>query len=267
MAGDGDEEAVRLHAWQVAFLGREVGDELIRFGDEAVVDAGAVEPDDGAAVPIGCVVALWGGAVTDFGEGTERHECPAFRDGTNVGLSLEFPARAGEALGEELLQEGLFQFGGQRQQPLLLLHRPLHHAQHRRDLLLFGERWVFQCEPFEIVSGDTLDRCAALVRGNLLLESFRAQLICEKAKIVFLTIHENTRQILIDCEIEAVDGHVSDANTRSENEAILWNDARGRPTHRVLGNELFARRQKQRRSYPLTGDPWHVAFPKGLIFR
>ena len=31
------------------------------------------------------------------------------------------------------------QFGGQRQQPLLLLHRPLHPAQHRRDLPLLGE--------------------------------------------------------------------------------------------------------------------------------
>ena len=48
--------------------------------------------------------------------------------------------------GEELVQERLFQFGGQRQQPLLLLHRPLHHPQHPRNLPLLGDGRDMQLE-------------------------------------------------------------------------------------------------------------------------
>ena len=43
-----------------------------------------------------------------------------------------------EAAGEELVEERLFQFVGQRQQPLLLLHRPLYQSQHSRYLPWFG---------------------------------------------------------------------------------------------------------------------------------
>ena len=66
----------------------------------------------------------------------QQHHLPTLRHGADVGLFLGFAAEAG---GEELVQERLFQFGGQRQQPLLLLHRPLHQPQHRRNLPLLGE--------------------------------------------------------------------------------------------------------------------------------
>jgi hypothetical protein len=53
----------------------------------------------------------------------KRCSLPALRDWADLGLFLGFVP---EAAGEELVEEHLFQFGGERQQPLLLLHRPLH---------------------------------------------------------------------------------------------------------------------------------------------
>ena len=69
---------------------------------------------------------------------SQPHHLPTLRHGADFGLFLGFAA---EALGEELVQERLFQFRGQRDQPLLLLHRPLHQPQHPRNLPLLGEDW------------------------------------------------------------------------------------------------------------------------------
>ena len=57
------------------------------------------------------------------------------RHGADFGLFLGFAA---EAFGEEFVEQRLFQFGGQRDQPLLLLDRPLHQPQHRRNLSLLA---------------------------------------------------------------------------------------------------------------------------------
>ena len=61
---------------------------------------------------------------------------PTFRHKPDIGFLLRFAA---EALGEELVQERLFQFRGHRDQPLLLLQRPLHQPQHPRNLPLLGD--------------------------------------------------------------------------------------------------------------------------------
>ena len=74
-------------------------------------------------------------AVRFRGQFSESRLLPALRHGTDFGLFLGFAA---EAFGEEFVQKRLFQFRGQRDQPLLLLDRPLHQPQHRRDLSLLG---------------------------------------------------------------------------------------------------------------------------------
>jgi len=63
---------------------------------------------------------------------------PTLRYGADFGLFLRFAA---EAFGEEFVQKRLFQFGGQRDQPLLLLDRPLHQPQHGRNFPLLREGW------------------------------------------------------------------------------------------------------------------------------
>ena len=62
-------------------------------------------------------------------------------------LSLGFPAVAGDAFGEELVHEGLFQLGGGLNDPLLRFDRPLHRRKDVRDLLLLGE-WGERKTPF-----------------------------------------------------------------------------------------------------------------------
>ena len=66
----------------------------------------------------------------------EESPPPNSRHGADFGLFLGFAA---EALGEEFVEERLFQFRGQRDQPLLLLDRLLHQPQHRRNLPLLRE--------------------------------------------------------------------------------------------------------------------------------
>src|SRR5437867_2941356 len=51
-----------------------------------------------------------------------RDEFPTVRHGADFGLFFGFAA---EAVGEELVEERLLQFRGERDEPLLLLQRPL----------------------------------------------------------------------------------------------------------------------------------------------
>ena len=67
------------------------------------------------------------------------HDLPTFGNRADFGLFLGF---ASGAFGEELVHEGLFQFGGGLNDPLLRFDRPLHRRKDMRDLLLLGE-WDF----------------------------------------------------------------------------------------------------------------------------
>src|SRR5262245_10732261 len=64
------------------------------------------------------------------------HDLPTLRQGADFGLFLGFAAKA---FGKEFMKKRLFQFRGQRDQPLLLLDRSLHQPQYRRNLPLLGE--------------------------------------------------------------------------------------------------------------------------------
>jgi hypothetical protein len=57
-----------------------------------------------------------------------------------------------EAFGKELVHEGLFQFGGGPNNPLLRFDRPLHRRKDVRDLLLLGELGKRDEEPFSSLS-------------------------------------------------------------------------------------------------------------------
>ena len=67
---------------------------------------------------------------------TNFHHLPTLGHEADFGLFLGFVA---EALGEELVHEGLFQLGGGLNDPLLRFDRPLHRRKDVRDLLLLGE--------------------------------------------------------------------------------------------------------------------------------
>ena len=94
---------------------------------------------------------FWGVPPLRNEQTSKGHHLPTLRHGADFGLFLGF---ATEALGEELVEERLFQFRGQRDQPLLLLHRPLHQPQHLRNLPLLGARWNRDARCFQISLAD-----------------------------------------------------------------------------------------------------------------
>ena len=68
---------------------------------------------------------------------------PSLRTSQLCGIRPEFglfQRFLAEAVGKQSLEKCFFQFDGQRQQALLLLHGPLHQPQHRRYLSLLGNR-------------------------------------------------------------------------------------------------------------------------------